>query len=139
MAETAPTPQGPSDSRRHRDREGASLIVGILLILLGAAFFLERSGYVRLTDNWWAIFIYVAAVACFANAWRSCRASGVFGAQATGSLTWGLVLTVVGSIFWFNLLWDVWWPTILIAVGAGIVAGYILGALSEKPADANRG
>lgn len=139
MSDTAPAPHGAPDSQRHGHGQGASLIVGVVLILLGVVFILERFGYIRLTNNWWAIFIYVAAIACFANAWRSYRASGFFGAQATGSLTWGLVLTVVGSIFIFNLLWDMWWPAILVAIGTGIVVGYALRAITEGPDNTNGG
>ena len=138
MAQTMQTPQGSPDSRSNREREGASLVVGVILILLGLAFLLERSGYLALTGNWWAVFIYIGAIACFANAWRSYRATRVFGSAATGSLTWGLVLTVVGSIFTFDLLWDVWWPMILIAVGVGVVAGNLLNRITEKPSGTNR-
>ena len=135
MADTASTPQG-SDKRHHRGAEMTSWIVGVFLIVLGVAFFLEQSGYVVLTGNWWAIFIYLAAFASFANAWRSYRAHGEFGRAATGSLIWGLVFTVVASIFVFNLLWDTWWPMILVAIGVGIVVGYVLNATtkhSEEP------
>ena len=99
-----------------------------ILILLGLAFFAQNAGYTVLTGNWWAVFIYLAAFASLANAWRSYRAKGEFGATASASLTWGLVLLVVASIFMFNLLWDMWWPAILVAVGVGIVTGSVLGA-----------
>ena len=135
MAETVSTPQGVPDSRRHHDKEATSWVVGIVLILLGAALLLENSGYVVLTGNWWAVFIYLAAIASFANAWRSYRTMGQFGATATGSLTWGLVFTVVATILFFNLVWDLWWPAILVAVGVGIVAGYVLGSITRQPAD----
>jgi len=107
-------------------------MVGVILILLGLAFMLERVGVISMVGNWWAIFIYLAAFASFANVWRSQRANGRFTPAATASLVWGLVLTVVASIFLFSLSWDVWWPVILIAVGVGIVAGYLLG--DRKPA-----
>jgi F0F1-type ATP synthase assembly protein I len=102
-------------------------MVGVVLILLGVAFLLERAGYIAFVGNWWSIFIYLAAFAAFANMWRSYRSAGRFGRQATASLTWGLVLAVVASIFLFSLAWDVWWPVIVIAVGVGLVAGYLLG------------
>src|SRR5512137_1695024 len=102
MAETVSTPQGIPDSRRQRDKEATSWVVGIVLILLGVAFLLENSGYIVLTDNWWALFIYLAAIASFTNAWRSYRTKGEFGATATGSLTWGLVFAVAATIFFFN-------------------------------------
>ena len=132
MSDTMPVRHDESGPRRRGEGQGATLIVGAVLILLGAVFFLEQGGYISMTDNWWALFIYLAAVASFANMWRSYRSSGTFGAQATGSLVWGLVLTVVGSIFFFELLWDRWWPVILIAIGVGIVAGNMLGTVTRK-------
>lgn len=132
MSETVSAPRGAPDSRRNHDKDATSWVVGVVLILLGVAFLLENSGFVDLTGNWWAVFIYLGAIASFANAWRSYRARGEFGATATGSLTWGLVLTVIATIFFFDLLWDVWWPVILVAVGVGIVAGYALGSLTRR-------
>ena len=128
MAEIAPAPHGAPDTRKHGDKEATSWIIGVILILLGVAFFLENAGYVVLTGNWWAVFIYLAAFASFANAWRSYHSKGEFGSTATGSLIWGLVLSVVATIFMFNLLWDQWWPAILVAIGVGIVVGYVLRA-----------
>lgn len=134
MAETASAPEG-SHKRHHGAGEMTSWIVGIVLIVLGVTFMLEQNGYVMLTGNWWAIFIYLAAIGAFANAWRSYRANGEFGKAATGSLIWGLVFAVVATVFMFNLLWDLWWPAILIAVGIGIVVGYALNAATKKPED----
>lgn len=124
MAHTAPAPRGASDSRRHRDKEATSWIVGVALILLGGIFLAQSAGYLTLTGNWWALFIYLGSAGTLVNAWRSYQARGGFDSGAAGSLVWGLVLAVVASIFAFNLAWDTWWPAILIAVGIGIVIGY---------------
>jgi len=113
-------------------------MVGAVLIVLGLVFLLENAGYLALTGNWWALFIYLGAVASFANAWRSYRARGEFDSAATGSLTWGLVLTVVASILMFNLLWDQWWPAILVAVGVGIVVGNLLGSRTGTHGDSGQ-
>ena len=51
----------------------------------------------------------------------------------------GLASTVVATIFFFNLLWDLWWPVILVAVGVGIVVGNLLGALTRTRGDAGLG
>ena len=136
MAETHEAPQGMHGSRRRHGGEQTSWIVGVVLILLGVAFLLEQAGLVTLTENWWAIFIYLAAGGSLANAWRLYRARGEFDSAATSSLIWGLVLAVVATIFAFNLLWDMWWPMILVAIGIGIVVGYALrgrGPDSEDP------
>ena len=123
MADSEPASQGGPSSRPHRDNETTSWVVGVLLILLGIAFLLQNAGMVALTGNWWAIFIYVAAFASFANAWRAYRSQDKTGKSGTGSLIWGLVFTVAASIFVLNLEWDQWWPAILVAVGIGIVVG----------------
>ncbi len=128
MPDTLSAPPGMSDEGHHRESESSSWMVGVILILLGIAFFAQNAGYTVLSGNWWAVFIYLAAFASLANAWRSYHARGEFGTTASASLTWGLVLLVVASIFLFNLLWDVWWPAILVAVGVGIVTGSLLGS-----------
>lgn len=130
MSDMSPVPVRSEEPRRRG--EGASWIVGLVLIVLGSVFMLERAGYVALTGNWWALFIYLAAAGSFVNAWRSRRDSGRFGTAATTSLVWGLVLTVVATILFLDLSWDVWWPGILVAVGLGIVTGYLLGDRPES-------
>jgi hypothetical protein len=130
-----PDTNGSPDSWRRRGGQGSNWIAGVVLIVLGVAFLLERAGYLALTGNWWALFIYLAAAGCFANVWRAYRMAGRFGQAATGSLIWGLVLTVVATILFFDLLWDVWWPAILIAVGVGMVAGNLFRSSAGKPQD----
>ena len=116
---------GYPDSERPKKSETANWIFGVLLIVVGVAFLLQNAGYFVLSGNWWAIFLYAGAIASFANAWRAYRSESS-GFSATGSLIWGLVLMVVATIFAFNLLWDQWWPAILVAVGIGIVVGRML-------------
>ncbi len=123
----APVPSDQTTTPRHEDKPKTGWFVGVVLIALGAIFLLENFGYV-FTENWWALFIYLGAAATFVNMWREWRIAGWFNSKAAGSLTFGLVLTTVASIFLFDLLWDTWWPLILVAVGAGIVIGWILGS-----------
>lgn len=114
---------------RGQDRRegGASWIIGVVLIVLGVSFMLEQAGYLDLSGNWWALFIYLAAIGSAANAWRSWRSGGSFGPAATTSLVWALVLVVVATILFFGLSWSMWWPAILVAVGVGMVCGFLLG------------
>ena len=133
MSDVTSSPHDDWRSRRHAGETG-SWIAGVILILLGVAFMLERSGIFTLTGNWWSIFIYLGAFAGFANAWRSYRAGRGFDSAAGGSLTWGLVLTVVATIFMLDLEWNMWWPAILIAVGVGMVLSSWLRNASGKSA-----
>lgn len=126
------TPVTGGEKRAYRHRGEGSWMVGVILILLGVAFLLERAGLIAIVGNWWAIFIYLAALASFANAWRAYRSHGDFGAQAGGSLTWGLAVAVVATILMFDLSWSMWWPAIVIAVGVGMVASYLLEVATHK-------
>jgi hypothetical protein len=131
MTDMTPAPHGGPGSRRSGG-ETASWMIGVILICLGVAFLLERAGMIAFVGNWWSIFIYLAAIVSLGNAWRSYRAREGFGPAAGGSLTWGLVLAVVASIFWFELTWDRWWPAILIAVGVGMVVSSWLGNVTGR-------
>jgi hypothetical protein len=116
------------DSDRKKDvKPQAAWFGGVVLIVLGAIFLLENFGVV-LSANWWAAFIYLAAGASFVNMWRQWHAAGFFDSKATGSLAGGLLLATVASIFMFNLSWDIWWPLVLVAIGMGIVIGWLAGA-----------
>jgi hypothetical protein len=125
MPDNEPLAPGAED-RKPKDGDKSSWMIGVILVLLGIAFLLQNAGVVSADSNWWAIFIYLAAFASFANVWQSYRAKGGFTKHATGSLIWGFVLTVIATILLFALSWDLWWPAILIAVGAGIVLGRVL-------------
>jgi hypothetical protein len=131
MSDMAPAPHGGPASQHHGG-DSMSWIIGGILVLLGVAFLLERVGGFVMTENWWAVFIYIGAIAAFGNAWRTYSVHGEFGPAAGGSLVWGLALTVVASLFIFNADWDKWWPAILIAVGAGMVVAYLLGNATRK-------
>jgi len=122
----------PEPWRSHRRGGEGSWMIGVVLILLGTAFMMERTGVISMVGNWWAVFIYLAAMASFVSAWRSYRSGAPFGSQASGSLIWGLVLTVVASILLFGLEWDMWWPAIVIAVGVGMVASQLIGNAIRK-------
>ena len=133
MDETQPVAGETEQRGRRRGGESGSWVLGVILIILGVAFLLQQAGYLALSGNWWAVFIYLASFGSFANAWRSYRAGGQFGSAATGSLIWGLVLLVVATILLFELSWDLWWPVILVAVGAGIVIGHLLRTVTKTP------
>ena len=118
-------PSAPSPVTEDRQHGAYGWVAGVVLIALGVTFILQQQGF--MIGNWWAAFIYIAAFANFANMVRSWRKEGRFSSAATGSLVGGLLLTTVASILFFNLRWDVWWPTILIAIGVGILVGAVLG------------
>ena len=117
--------------RRRDEKPKTAWFVGVVLIVLGAVFLIEQNTNWLLPQNWWAIFIYIAAAGSFVNMWRQWRTAGWFDSKAASSLTGGLVLATVATIALFDA-WERYWPFILIAVGVGIVAGGLLGASSER-------
>lgn len=139
MAQPVPMDPTTPHARRRHGAEPTSWVIGVILIVLGVAFLLDQAGLLTLTGNWWAIFIYLAGGASLANAWRVYRSRGEFDSAATSSLIWGLVLLVVATIFAFNLLWDMWWPMILVAIGTGIVVGYALRGRGPDPGEPGEG
>ena len=126
-----PVPPEQGGVRRRDDKPKTAWFVGVVLIVLGVVFFLEQNYDWQMPQNWWAVFIYLGAAGTFVNMWREWRIAGWFDAKAAGSLTFGLVLTTVASIALFDA-WDGYWPLILVAVGVGIVAGWIFGEATSR-------
>lgn len=124
-----PPPTQPQQTRRSgQGAESWGWVGGLVLILIGLAVLFGNFGIVW--GNWWSLIFYLFAVVNFVNAARSWQRTGVFGKQSSGSLTGGLVLTAIGSIFFFELSWIAWWPLILVSVGVGIVLGAVLAGLT---------
>ncbi|MCB9419864.1 MAG: hypothetical protein H6667_08670 [Ardenticatenaceae bacterium] len=94
----------------------ANWVPGIILIAIGVIFlFTNLTGFHL--DNWWALFIMIPAVKNFGSAWNSYQRHGRFTKSARGSITGGLILTLVASAFLFGLDWGLVWPFFLIIGG----------------------
>lgn len=101
-----------SDSRRQNN----NWVPGIILIAIGVIFlFTNLTGFHL--NNWWALFIMIPAVKNFGSAWESYQRHGRFTQSARGSITGGLILTLIASAFLFSLDWGLVWPFFLIIGG----------------------
>ena len=101
-----------SDSRRQNN----NWVPGIILIAIGVIFlFTNLTGFHL--NNWWALFIMIPAVKNFGSAWESYQRHGRFTKSARGSVTGGLILTLIASAFLFSLDWGLVWPFFLIIGG----------------------
>lgn len=89
---------------------------GAILIGLGVIFLLHNLNVFHL-DNWWALFILMPAVANLGTAWRSYQQHGRLTPKAHGSLTGGVILSLVAATFLFSWSWSVMWPVFLIVGG----------------------
>ncbi len=125
------TPESFSDrfeerlERRHERRDlrygGGSWILGIVLIIVGALFYLQTMN-IYILHNWWALFILIPALGSFVAAWRVFRTDqGRFTRRARGSLIVGVGLLLVTVVFLLGLNWAVFGPILLVLAGVSLV------------------
>jgi len=105
-----------------KEERNRNWVAGIVLITIGLFFLVSN-----LTDftinNWWALFILIPAVSNFGRAWQSYQNDGRLSRAVRGSLTGGLILTLIASAFLFNLDWGLIWPLFLIIGGLAALLG----------------
>ena len=104
--------------RENRDR----WVVGLILIVLGAIFFLQNLG-LELPANWWAAFLLLPAAAAAINGVRTFNRESRLSGNAAASLAIAAVLVVAAVVLLLDIRvnWDLIWPLVLIAIGLGIV------------------
>jgi hypothetical protein len=102
---------------------------GLGLILLGLVFLLQNFGYFAI-GNWWALFILFPAAGAYLNAFTAYHDAGHFTPVVRASLIGGLLLTLVASIFLFNLNWGMLWPMFIILAGISALLTAWLGTSS---------
>ncbi len=107
---------------RRSDKDG-NLLAGVVLIAIGGIFLLTNLTGLTI-NNWWALFILIPAFSNFSRAWRSYRTHGRLSHNARGSITGGLILTLIASAFLFDFItWEVIWPSFLIVLGLSALLG----------------
>lgn len=110
------------ETQVHRKTEN-NWIGGVVLIAIGLIFLLSNTIEGFHINNWWALFILIPAVVNFGNAWRNYQSDGQLSRSVRGSLTGGIILTLIASAFLFNLDWGLIWPLFLIVGGLSAVMG----------------
>ncbi len=103
-------------------RSGNNWIAGVVLIAIGVIFLVSNVTDFHL-ENWWALFILIPAVSSFGNAFASYQRHGRITRAARGSLTGGLILSLIASAFLFSLDWGLIWPLFLIVGGLSALLG----------------
>jgi hypothetical protein len=97
-------------------------ILGIVIIILGGALFLENLGIIYFDlANFWPVFILIAAYGFF-QSWYQNR-------EQVGQLFVAVILGIYGIFFQYNELtyWvtiEYLWPVFILAPGVGFVAMY---------------
>lgn len=110
------------ESHTARRRKDNNWLAGIVLIAIGVIFLISNVSDFHL-NNWWALFILIPAVSSFSKAYSSYQRHGRITRNARGSLTGGLILTLVASAFLFELDWGLIWPAFLIIGGLSALMG----------------
>lgn len=107
---------------------GGVIIVGLLLVILGAVFLLQNSGTITAPlKNWGALFILIPAIGAFSRAlWLYRNAGNQLSARARSALFVGLVLTIVTLVILLDLNWMLWGPVLVILVGLGLLINTVL-------------
>ena len=124
LPETSSTPN--RSERRIRPQSRQPWMVGVILILVGAAFLLQNLAGFYL-NNWWALFILIPAFGSFSKGWQEVQdAGGKVSTHARSNFIGGMVLTTVAAILLFNLDWAIFGPFLLIAAGAAMLLSSVL-------------
>lgn len=119
------------DARRQRHEQrtdysnrGSGVVMGLVLIVLGVGFYFHTMGLFTFPfHNWWALFILIPAIGLFTEtAQRFQQANFSLTPQALRALTGGVVLTLVASIFLFELSWTIAGPAMMVLGGLGVLA-----------------
>lgn len=111
-----------AEKRPVKEERNRNWVAGVVLITIGLFFLVSNlTGFT--IDNWWALFILIPAISNFSRAWQSYQNDGRFSRAVRGSLTGGLILTLIASAFLFNLDWGLIWPLFLIIGGLAALLG----------------
>jgi LiaF transmembrane domain len=89
---------------------------GAIMILLGIVFLLQNMG-IPFLENWWALFILIPAFWAYASAWEIYQDKGQLTRGGVGSLTTGILLTILSLFFLIDLTASPFWPVLLIVAG----------------------
>jgi hypothetical protein len=103
---------------KNKAKANDSLWFGVVLIILGAIFLLQRTGTFSL-HNWWALFILIPTFSAFASAIRMWQRDGMFHFGVWSTFYGGIFPLVVALMFLLELDWGVYWPLFVIIGGFG--------------------
>jgi cation transport ATPase len=112
--------------QRHAGRS-YGWIGGAILILLGVTFLLQNLGLPYL-PNWWALFILIPAFWAYVAAWNIYQDHSRLTRGGAGSLTVGILLTILALVFLLNLDVGLFWPVLLIVGGLVLLGTALLPA-----------
>jgi hypothetical protein len=93
---------------------------GFVLLLLGVILLLQNLGYLTF-GNWWALLILIPAFWAYVAAWSIYKYNDRITRGVIGSLTIGILLTILSLAFLLNFPLGQYWPILLIVAGIVIL------------------
>lgn len=97
-----------------------SWIPGLMVILVGVIYLLNRNDTGGRTGRWWALFVAFGAVWFFERAWARTRV-GLPLASTVGLITSGLTLLTVAVVLFLGLSFGRVWPVFIIIAGVATI------------------
>ena len=104
-------------------RGPGALIAGVILIAVGALFFLQNRG-VPIPTNYWSLVLLIPAAFALSGFWRRYRANGDrLGAGMASPLITAMILIGLTVVFLLDIdvPWGVFLPLLLVVVGFAIL------------------
>ena len=123
MDEQIPEKPKRGESSSFMDGPQSRIIGALVLIGLGVFFLLQQSGLINMDFAWWSLFILIPGLALLASGVMSYSRAGYLTNEARGRITGGVMATLVGAIFLFDLDWGKVWPVFLIVPGLFMLFG----------------
>lgn len=119
--------QARRERRADRQRGGLGWLAGLVLIAIGAFYFLYEFGYVPALTNWWALFLLLPGVGTLSAALGAYRRNGgQWTTEVTLPFIAGLFFMGLTAVFLFDLNYNWLWPLFLIAAGLLIITSSLL-------------
>ena len=115
-------PSTPDTGPCNSITENKNWVGGIVLIAIGLIFLATNLVDFQL-NNWWALFIFIPAISNFSSAYSNYKSNGRLEKSGRGSITGGLILSLIAFTFLFSWDWAVIWPLFLIIGGVGALLG----------------
>ena len=97
-----------------------SWIPGLMIILVGVIYLLNRTDTSGRTGRWWALFVGFGAIWFFERAWARTRV-GIPLAGTVGLITSGLTLLTIAVVLFLGIPFGRTWPVFIIIAGVGTI------------------
>lgn len=114
------SPSAVAESKNiKKTSSGSNWALGIAIVAIGAILLARNLGidlFFLDFDNWWAIFILLAAIGPLQQAFVAYRRDGFNNAVANSLVSAGTII-FVALIFLLDLAFTVWWPVFVIIGG----------------------